>query len=64
MNAQLPSRSQAGSPLAPATDRARHVPAERARTQPIGICLAPSFGLDAAYGCVDWFMYQRVEQPR
>ena len=64
MSAQLPPRFPSGSPLGPATDSARKVIAERLPARPIGTCLAPSFGLDAAYGCVDWFMYQKVEQTQ
>ena len=64
MNAQLLPRPAGGSPLRTATDRARSVTAERTRTRPIETCLAPSSGLDAAYGCVDWFMYQKAGQPQ
>ncbi len=62
MNTQTFPRSLPARPFAPAPDRASHDGRERA--QPVETRVAGLSCREAAYGCVEWFMYERTEGAR
>ena len=62
MNTQTFPRSPPARPFAPAADGASNDARERAH--PVQKRVAGSPCPEAAYGCVEWFMYERIEGPR